>query len=148
MNELPKDLSDRYFIQQNDGIRVIETLRSAILFSDHNVCQDPPFQKVNLLCCRNLLIYFGNALQHKVMSRFHYALSENSLMFLGTAETVAGSDEMFVQDNNSAHIYRRRSIRRSEHNAFANTRTLPKSRKIAAIPVREAQGHSTDRQMF
>ena len=148
LNDLPKDLSDRYFIQQNDGIRVIETLRSAILFSDHNVCQDPPFQKVNLLCCRNLLIYFGNALQHKVMSRFHYALTENSLMFLGTAETVAGSDEMFVQDNNSAHIYRRRSIRRSEHNAFANTRTLPKSRKIAAIPVREAQGHSTDRQMF
>ncbi len=148
LNDMPKELSDRYFIQQNDGIRVIETLRSAILFSDHNVCQDPPFQKVNLLCCRNLLIYFGNSLQHKVMSRFHYAMTENSLMFLGTAETVAGSDEMFIQDSSSAHIYRRRSIRRSEHTAFANTRSLPRSRKIQPLPAREAPGHSTDRQMF
>lgn len=148
LNDIPKELSDRYFMQQNDGIRIIENLRSAILFSDHNVCQDPPFQKVNLLCCRNLLIYFGNSLQHKVMSRFHYALTENSLMFLGTAESVAGSDEMFVQDNNSAHIYRRRSIRRSENTAFANARTLPTSRKITPVAARENHGQSTDRQMF
>ena len=149
LNDIPKELSDQYFIQQNDGIRVIDSLRSAILFSDHNVCQDPPFQKVDLLCCRNLLIYFGNALQHKVMSRFHYALTETSLMFLGTAETVAGSDELFVQDSQSAHIYRRRSIRRSEHTPFSNTRNVPQSRKIApattAVPT---PGHSTDRQMF
>ncbi|WP_227269456.1 chemotaxis protein CheB [Roseobacter weihaiensis] len=148
LNDIPKALADRYFIKQNDGIRVIDSLRSAILFSDHNVCQDPPFQKVQLLCCRNLLIYFGNALQHKVMSRFHYAMTESSMMFLGTAETVAGSDEMFIQDSNSAHIYRRRSIRRSEHTPFANTRSLPKSRKIAQVPVTQSQAHSTDRQMF
>ncbi len=148
LNDIPKDLADRYFIQQNDSIRVIDSLRSAILFSDHNVCQDPPFQKVNLLCCRNLLIYFGNALQHKVMSRFHYAMTENSLMFLGTAETVAGSDEMFIQDTSSAHIYRRRSIRRSEHALFTNARSVPKSRNVARMPVARAEGQSTDRQMF
>jgi two-component system CheB/CheR fusion protein len=148
LNDIPKELSDKYFIQQNDGIRVIESLRSAILFSDHNVCQDPPFQKVNLLCCRNLLIYFGNSLQHKVMSRFHYAMTEQSLMFLGTAETVAGSDEMFLQDSNSAHIYRRRSIRRSEHTPFANTRSMPRSRSLAPLPTRDVQEQSTDRQMF
>ncbi|WP_299498874.1 chemotaxis protein CheB [uncultured Roseobacter sp.] len=148
LNDIPRDLSDRYFIQQNDGIRVIDSLRSAILFSDHNVCQDPPFQKVDLLCCRNLLIYFGNALQHKVMSRFHYALTESSLMFLGTAETVAGSDELFIQDSQSAHIYRRRSIRRSEQTPFANTRNVPQSRRIPP-PTQAAQpGDSTDRQMF
>ncbi|WP_298912366.1 chemotaxis protein CheB [uncultured Roseobacter sp.] len=147
LNDIPKDLSDRYFIQQNDGIRVIDSLRSAILFSDHNVCQDPPFQKVDLLCCRNLLIYFGNALQHKVMSRFHYALTESSLMFLGTAESVAGSDELFIQDSQSAHIYRRRSIRRSEQTPFSNTRNLPKSRSVKPA-VQAPPGYSTDRQMF
>jgi two-component system CheB/CheR fusion protein len=147
LNDIPKDLADRYFIQQNDGIRVIDTLRSAILFSDHNVCQDPPFQKVDLLCCRNVLIYFGNSLQHRVMSRFHYALTDTSIMFLGTAETVAGSDEMFVQDGASAHIYRRRSIRRPENFPFSGGRSVPKSRSIK--PVQSAQtGHSTDRQMF
>ena len=147
LNDIPRDLADRYFIQQNDGIRVIESLRSAILFSDHNVRQDPPFQKVNLLCCRNLLIYFGNALQHKVMSRFHYAMTELSLMFLGTAETVAGSDEMFIQDSASAHIYRRRSIRRSDATAFAAPKALPQTR-AAPRPSREAPPQSTDRQMF
>ncbi|MCV3271936.1 chemotaxis protein CheB [Roseobacter sinensis] len=149
LNDIPKDLADQYFIQQNDGIRVIDSLRSAILFSDHNVCQDPPFQKVDLLCCRNLLIYFGNTLQHKVMSRFHYALTESSLMFLGTAETVAGSDELFIQDSQSAHIYRRRSIRRSEHTAFSNSRALPTSRNtMPAATKTPAPGYSTDRQMF
>ncbi|QJF51015.1 chemotaxis protein CheB [Roseobacter ponti] len=149
LNDIPKSLADQYFIHQNDGIRVIDSLRSAILFSDHNVCQDPPFQKVDLLCCRNLLIYFGNALQHKVMSRFHYAMSENSLMFLGTAESVAGSDEMFFQDNTSAHIYRRRSIRRSEHTAFSNSRQVPQSRRIApAQPATRQPAETTDRQMF
>ncbi|WP_300030782.1 chemotaxis protein CheB [uncultured Roseobacter sp.] len=148
LNDIPKSLADRYFIQQNDGIRVIDTLRSAILFSDHNVCQDPPFQKVDLLCCRNLLIYFGNALQHKVMSRFHYAMTESSLMFLGTAESVAGSDEMFVQDSNSAHIYRRRSIRRSEHTPFSAARTMPQSRALNPVKPSVPVGDSTDRQMF
>ncbi|MEP2471845.1 MAG: chemotaxis protein CheB, partial [Paracoccaceae bacterium] len=150
LNDIPKNISDQYFIQQNDGIRVIDSLRSAILFSDHNVCQDPPFQKVDLLCCRNLLIYFGTSLQHKVMSRFHYALTDSSLMFLGTAETVAGSDELFVQDSHSAHIYRRRSIRRSEHMPFSNSRSVPQSRKIlaASAPKTNTAGYSTDRQMF
>jgi two-component system CheB/CheR fusion protein len=148
LNDIPKRLSDQYFIQQNDGIRVIDTLRSAILFSDHNVCQDPPFQKVDLLCCRNLLIYFGNPLQHKVMSRFHYATTEDSLMFLGTAESVAGSDEMFIQDSNSAHIYRRRSIRRPGGAAFNKARSAPTSRRSLPMPTPHVPGHSTDRQMF
>ncbi|MFK7744122.1 MAG: chemotaxis protein CheB [Roseobacter sp.] len=148
LNDIPKSLSDQYFIQQNDGIRVIDSLRSAILFSDHNVCQDPPFQKVDLLCCRNLLIYFGSVLQHKVMSRFHYAMTESSLMFLGTAESVAGSDEMFIQDTNSAHIYRRRSIRRAESTPFSNTRSLPRSRNVNPTPTTQTQGVSTERQMF
>jgi two-component system CheB/CheR fusion protein len=148
LNDIPKSLADRYFIQQNDGIRIIDSLRSAILFSDHNVCQDPPFQKVDLLCCRNLLIYFGNALQHKVMSRFHYAMTESSLMFLGTAETVAGSDEMFIQDSNSAHIYRRRSIRRSENTAFTGARTVPQTRRVQTTAPSTQPGVSTERQMF
>ena len=148
LNDIPKRLADQYFIQQNDGIRVIDSLRTAILFSDHNVCQDPPFQKVDLLCCRNLLIYFGSALQHKVMARFHYAMMDTSLMFLGTAETVAGSEDMFTQDDNSAHIYRRRSIRRAEITPFSNARALPKTRRAAPVPQPQLQSHSTDRQMF
>ena len=148
LNDIPKSYADQYFIQDSEGVRVIDSLRAAILFSDHNVCQDPPFQKVDLLCCRNLLIYFGNALQHKVMSRFHYAMIDESLMFLGTAESVAGSDEMFFQDSQSAHIYRRRSIRRREGAPLLKGRVLPRTRSVQATSKVAPQAPSTDRQMF
>ncbi len=147
LNDIPKDFAERYFIRQNDGIRVIDALRTAILFSDHNVCQDPPFQKVDLLCCRNLLIYFGNTLQQKVMSRFHYALSDRSLLFLGTAESVAGSDELFTPDSQAAHIFRKRIIRRNEQGGASRVRSTPVSRAVKPSAQLEP-GHSTERQMF
>ena len=119
LNDIPKELADKYLIRQADGVRVIDRLRSAILFSDHNVCQDPPFQKIDLLCCRNLLIYFGNALQHKIMSRFHYSMTRNALMFLGTAESVAGSEDMFIQERDGSNIYRKRTLQRGERQPYS-----------------------------
>ncbi|SLN58117.1 chemotaxis protein CheB [Pseudooctadecabacter jejudonensis] len=110
LNDIPPDLAKKYLIQHGDGIRITDRLRGAVLFSDHNVCQDPPFQKVHLLCCRNLLIYFGNSLQKKVMARFHYSMASDALLFLGTAESVAGSDELFLQDDNNSHVYRKRIL--------------------------------------
>lgn len=117
--EIPKDMAAKYLVPQGDGIRVTEELRGAILFSDHNVCQDPPFQRVHLLCCRNLLIYFNAALQRKVMARFHYSMSTSSLLFLGTAESVAGSDELFAQDQSKFHVYRKRAVSRHGRSAFS-----------------------------
>ena len=98
-------------------------------------------------------------MQQRVISLFHFALNKNGYLLLGASEsigrntdlfeTVAGSGEMFIQDSNSAHIYRRRSIRRSENAAFANTRNFPKSRRMPPITASpSAPAHSTDRQMF
>ncbi|XDA99621.1 chemotaxis protein CheB [Sulfitobacter sp. LCG007] len=147
LNNIPKAFAEQYFIRQNDGIRVIDSLRSAILFSDHNVCQDPPFQKIDLLCCRNLLIYFNNGLQYRVMSRFHYALNPSSLLFLGTAESIAGSDELFIQDKNSQHIYRKRSIQRQENVPFSRARE-GSNKRLSKPNAQPAAGQSTERQMF
>jgi two-component system CheB/CheR fusion protein len=69
--DVPKELADKYFIQQSEGVRVIEALRSVILFSDHNLCQDPPFLNMDLICCRNLLIYFSAKLEARVFARLH-----------------------------------------------------------------------------
>ena len=147
LNDIPKELVDKYVIKQADGIRVVDSLRSAILFLDHNVCQDPPFQRVDLFCCRNLLIYFGNALQHKVMSRFHYAMNRDAAMFLGTAESVAGSDDLFSQERSSSHIFRKRIL----HGKKAATYSMPPivSRPRSTIDT-DASGASvtTDRMLF
>ena len=148
LNDIPADLADKYLLREKDGVRVIDNLRTAILFSHHNVCQDPPFQKIGLLCCRNLLIYFGNALQQKVMGRFHYALTETGLMFLGTAESVAGSEQLFVQDSRAAHIYRRRAIKAETAPTPKRSRYGEPLRPLVSDPNASSAGHSTDRRMF
>ncbi len=145
LNEIPKDLADKYMIRQSDGVRVVDSLRSAILFSDHNVCQDPPFQKIDLLCCRNLLIYFGNPLQHKVMSRFHYSLASDGLLFLGTAESVAGADDMFTPERHSSHIFRKRTLRGQSKLAYTGQRNPS---VVARRSEPDRSDRSTDRHLF
>ena len=147
LNDIPPELGEKYLIRQNDGVRVIDNLRNAILFSDHNVCQDPPFQKVDLLCCRNLLIYFGNALQQKVMSRFHYSMTQDSLLFLGTAESIAGSDELFIQDRKATHIFRKRALHGPKQISYSRPRAVS-SDQAPSSSDRTDRGYSTDRQLF
>ncbi|MBY6042572.1 chemotaxis protein CheB [Phaeobacter italicus] len=147
LNDIPSELADKYLVRQTDGVKVIDNLRNAVLFSDHNVCQDPPFQKVDLICCRNLLIYFGTALQQRVMSRFHYALAPHGLLFLGTAESIAGSDELFVQDREATHVYHKRSLRATSGQPYSMPNLpLMVQRPVIKPPV--DPGPSTDRQLF
>lgn len=147
LDSIPPELAEKYVIRQKEGIRIIDRLRNAVLFSDHNVCQDPPFQNVDLICCRNLLIYFGNALQQKVMSRFHFAMTSHALLFLGTAESVAGSDELFVQHQKTGHIFHKRILRNVIYGRqnFAAPVYTARQRRSTEVVERE---QSTDRQFF
>jgi two-component system CheB/CheR fusion protein len=147
LNDVPKGLADKYFIREKDTIRVIDNLRNAILFSEHNVCNAPPFQRIDLLCCRNLLIYFGAALQRKVMTRFNYSMNDWSLLFLGTAENVSGSDEMFSQYGDALHIFRKRYMRRPELPIYARPSSAGLVPRTGSRPA-PAPSISTDRQMF
>lgn len=135
LDDIPKDLADKYVTQHPDGVQIIEPLRSVILFSEHNVAQDPPFQKIDLLCCRNMMIYFGAALQAKVMSRFHYALKDNALLFVGKAETAGGSDHMFMPDRTSSHIFRKRGLRLTGAIQYASYQGEPSRRKTRTKPA-------------
>jgi two-component system CheB/CheR fusion protein len=147
--DVPKELSDKYFIQQSEGVRVIEALRSVILFSDHNLCQDPPFLNMDLICCRNLLIYFSSKLQSRVFARLHYALKQDAILFLGTAETVTGSDQLFSEVGDNPHIFRKKALRKIDQTnpkAFAGTWSPPATR--GARPKPEARPMETERLMF
>ena len=135
LDDIPKDLADKYITQHPDGVQIIEPLRGVILFSEHNVAQDPPFQKIDLLCCRNMMIYFGAALQAKVMSRFHYALKDNALLFVGKAETAGGSDHMFMPDRTSSHIFRKRGLRLTGAMQYASYQGEPSRRKTRTKPA-------------
>lgn len=148
--DVPSELVSKYFIQKSDGVAVIEALRSVILFSDHNLCQDPPFLNMDLICCRNLLIYFGPKLQSRVLSRLHYAMKSHAYLFLGTAESVAGSDQLFVPLNERSHIFKRRLLQkkdRYEPNSLTSAWSKPRLQLPATTKAVETE-NATERMLF
>jgi two-component system CheB/CheR fusion protein len=149
LDDVPQHLAEKYFIQESDGVRVIEALRSVMLFSDHNLCQDPPFLNMDLICCRNLLIYFGPKLQSKVLSRLHYAMKQKAILFLGTAESVSGAEQLFVPAGKNAHIFRKRQIRPSDqYDSSTFSGTWPTRTLTAAKRQQDITTATTDRLMF
>ena len=86
---------DRFFTKEDGAFRVKTEIREQIVFAVHNLIKDPPFSKVDLISCRNLLIYVGTELQEKVIPLFNYALNPGGILFLGTSETIGGFADMF-----------------------------------------------------
>ncbi|MBI5410555.1 MAG: chemotaxis protein CheR, partial [Nitrospirae bacterium] len=79
----------RFFVAESDGsmYRIHKAIRDMLVFSEHDVVRDPPFSKLDLISCRNLMIYMGGELQKRLLPIFHYALNPGGFMFLGTSET-------------------------------------------------------------
>jgi two-component system CheB/CheR fusion protein len=104
--ELAPERLTRFFSPEAGGYRVAKTLREGVLFAVHNVLQDPPFARLDLASCRNLLIYLQPEAQERVVGTFHYALRPGGVLFMGTAES-AGEDGRFVQAAAGQRLYRR-----------------------------------------
>jgi two-component system CheB/CheR fusion protein len=100
---------NRYFInEQNGQYQIKKMIREMIVFAPHNIIKDPPFSNLDLLCCRNLLIYFGPELQQKLIPIFHYSLRNDGILFLGTSETIGQYTDLFSLQYKKWKIYRRK----------------------------------------
>lgn len=99
----------RYFVTESDGdyYRVNKTLRDAVVFADQDIISDPPFSQLDLICCRNLLIYLKPETQQKVIALFHFALQPGGHLMLGTAETIGRQDDLFSTINKRCRIFQR-----------------------------------------
>jgi two-component system CheB/CheR fusion protein len=97
----------RFFVQDERGYRVSKDIREAVVFAPQNAIMDPPFTKLDILCCRNLLIYLSPELQKKVIPLYHYALNPRGILFLGSAETVGAFGDLFNPLDGKTRIYRR-----------------------------------------
>jgi len=95
----------RFFIRQGDGYRVRQDLRDIVLFAQHDLLKDPPFSRVDLICCRNVLIYLDRELQEQVCSTFNYALNPGGHLFLGSSETADHPAGLFHTVDRAARIY-------------------------------------------
>lgn len=100
----PERLS-RYFIKESQGYRVRRELREMVLFAVHNVIKDPPFSRLDLISCRNLLIYLDRTAQVRVLERLHFALNPMGFLFLGGSESVESAPNLFSTFDKEHHIF-------------------------------------------
>lgn len=98
---------DRYFVKVERGYQVAKSIREMIIFAPQNIIMDPPFTKLDLVSCRNLLIYLTPELQKKLLPLFHYSLNRGGFLFLGNAETVGTFTNLFTPLAGKSRIYRR-----------------------------------------
>ena len=99
---------ERFFVRDGDTYRVAKTVRDCLVFAKQDVIKDPPFTRVDLISCRNLLIYLDGELQRKLMPLFHYALNSDGYLFLGSSETVGEAADLFAPVDKKWKLYQRR----------------------------------------
>ena len=107
LNVSPERLA-RFFTVESDGYRINKNIRDLLVFSEQDVLKDPPFSKIDLISCRNLLIYLGVDLQKKLIPLFHYALNPNGILMLGTSEGIGEFGDRFTMLDRKAKVYRRK----------------------------------------
>ncbi|MFT6094916.1 MAG: chemotaxis protein methyltransferase CheR/two-component system CheB/CheR fusion protein [Pseudohongiellaceae bacterium] len=97
----------RFFVKDGSGYRISKEIREMIIFAPQNIIMDPPFTKLDILTCRNLLIYLGPELQKRLIPLLHYALFSQGILMLGTSETVGSFSSLFKPVENKSKLYSR-----------------------------------------
>jgi two-component system CheB/CheR fusion protein len=110
LEALPRSDLKRFFDQDGEHYRVVKSVREICVFSAHSVIRDPPFSRIDLVSCRNLLIYLDTAVQAQLFPVFHYALRPDGYLLLGQSETIARHDDLFSPVDKEHRIFRRRGI--------------------------------------
>ena len=110
INDVSPERISQYFTKDGDGFRVNTAIREMVVFAPHNVIKDPPFTKLDMLLCRNLLIYMEPELQLKLMNLFHYSLNAGGVMLLGSAENQNSQNNQFTPLDNKLKLYKRSQI--------------------------------------
>jgi two-component system CheB/CheR fusion protein len=108
--DVPADLLERHFVYEDGFYRVRSEIRERIVFAEQNVIKDPPFTKLDLLCCRNLLIYFNSELQQRLLPIFHHALKPGCILMLGPSETIGPHAGLFAILDRKWKVFRRLSV--------------------------------------
>ncbi|MBK8384488.1 MAG: PAS domain-containing protein [Candidatus Accumulibacter sp.] len=143
----------RFFTAEADGgaYRINKSIRDLLVFSEHDLLRDPPFSRLDLISCRNLLIYLGADLQKSIIPLFHYALNPSGMLFLGTSESVGNFIDLFSVLDRKAKIYQRHedfagkqyaALRRFLPTRTVLSRSSAKGDSPVRLPLREVAEQS------
>lgn len=105
----------RFFNKEGDGFRIRREIREMILFASHNFLKDPPFSHLDMVSCRNVLIYLNHTAQERIMETFHFALRPGGYLFLGLSESAESASDLYTTFNREVHIFQSRQISLSSY---------------------------------
>ena len=108
--DVPAGRLKKWFIRKENSYQVKKELREMVVFAEQDVIRDAPFSKMDMVCCRNLLIYLEPQLQDKLLHTFHYALNPGGFLFLGSSESLGKSTELFSPVSRQWKIFRRKGL--------------------------------------
>src|SRR5262245_11333234 len=108
MQDVKPERLDRFFSRDDSSYAVLKDIRDMCIFSAHSVIRDPPFSRIDLISCRNLLIYLGAEFQSRVIPVFHFALKPGGYLFLGTSENISQYPDLFQRIDKKQRLFQRR----------------------------------------
>jgi two-component system CheB/CheR fusion protein len=158
-SDLTPERLARFFTLEPDGsaYRINKTIRDMLIFSEQNVIKDPPFSRLDIISCRNFLIYLGRDIQKNLIRLFHYALNPSGILFLGNSENVSDSDDLFTALDRKTRLFQRKgdllSVQRKSGDWFfpltmAALPTVPKAAGKADSRPKRSLRELTEQTLF
>lgn len=115
----------RFFNKEGTMYRIRREIRETVMFAVHNFLKDPPFSHMDMISCRNVMIYLNQIAQERVIETFHFALKPGAYIFLGTSESVEGASDLYSVYNRENHIFQRRQVKSRPYPIPESTPILP-----------------------
>ncbi|NDQ55485.1 MAG: chemotaxis protein CheR [Acidipila sp.] len=138
LEEVSPERLRRFFTKVEAGYRVSKSVRDLCVFAKQNLAEDPPFSHMNLVACRNLLIYLGPELQKKVLNILHYALRSSGFLFLGNSENVASFPHLFAPADKKHKIFIKKAVASRLHYDFSGNRRIQETPNTAKATEKSA----------
>ncbi|MEO2063087.1 MAG: CheR family methyltransferase [Christiangramia sp.] len=137
--DVSKDLLLKYFLSKSHSYQIVEKIRRMVIFSKHNIIKNPPFSNMDMVVCRNLLIYFQNSIQKKAINVLHYALKEQGILVLGTSESVHSHKESFAEIDRRWKIYKNIEPSRRLKNGISHATSNGEMRNTRLVENRSSR---------
>jgi two-component system CheB/CheR fusion protein len=144
VSEIPVKRLQRFFTKTDGHYRIVKSIRDLCIFATHNISKDPPFSRLDLISCCNLLIYLDANLQRKLMQTFHYSLNNEGFLILGKSETIGSSTALFSQSDKKYKIYSKRKDGASKATFEINYNTQSTNNTNALLRPAAHQKHKAD----
>ncbi len=148
VNDIPKRLFQKYFEVHGNSIHVKAPIRNVVLFSTHNMTEDAPFNNVDLVSLRNVLIYFNSDLQERVLGRVHYALNTAGLLFLGNSETIGNMQNSFEVLDGRDKIFTKRIMRQPQFKEVGQVSSHLTPRNLPTKKTSQQKAVDDDLKLF